>query len=298
MPLFNDLKKMFFGAKAVAKHQGEKATERANEAGEELARQGDELLDLTKQAARDLAERVPDYVEKGKDALNELGDAVFREEPTPRKPQTEAAEEIIDDELNFGKLNLTSEREAPKSGRIDFEDELTESEPPTPKEPSALSKAADQTLDQAARAGLKAKKIAGEVGDELLNRAATVGAGLKGKADDFIEHANREAEKMRLEDSIEEAKRAAEQAEARARAFDDLEGKRDTGESMLDGTDSFFDRADRFAKGDYHNEGGKAMRIQDDPDFQKKKKSDLIAGFMDNDGDGDSLIDDAVIEEE
>jgi hypothetical protein len=103
---------------------------------------------------------------------------------------------------------------------------------------------------------------------------------------------------MRLEDSIEEAKRAAEQAEARARAFDDLEGKRDTGESMLDGTDSFFDRADRFAKGDYHNEGGKAMRIQDDPDFQKKKKSDLIAGFMDNDGDGDSLIDDAVIEEE
>jgi hypothetical protein len=299
MPLFNDLKKMFFGAKSVAKHQAGKAADRADEAGEELARQGDELLDLTKQAARELANRAPGYIEKGKDALEDLGDAVFREDPPAKeRKQTEKAEDVIDDELNFGKLDLSAQREAPKSGSIDFEEDLRESAPPTPREPSAFQQVADSTLDGAARAGLKAKEAAGKAGEELLNRAATVGAGLKGKADAFIDHANREAEKMRLEDSIEEARRAAEQAEARARAFDNGEGQRDTSESVLDGTDSFFERADRFAKGDYHNEGGKQVRIQDDPDYRKEKKSDLIAGFLDSDGDGDSLIDDAVIEEE
>ncbi len=148
------------------------------------------------------------------------------------------------------------------------------------------------------RTGLAAKEQAGKLGDEILDRAAKAGASLKGKTDAFIDHANREAEKMKLEDSIREAKAAAEQAEARARAFDGKEGERKAGNSTLSGTDSFFDRADRFASGDYHNEGGKEVRVQDDPDYQPKKKSDLIAGFLDTDGDGDSLIDDAIIEEE
>ena len=302
MPLFNDLKKIFFGAKSVAKHQASRAGESAREAGDELADHGEELLDLTKQAARDLAARAPGYINKGREALNHLGDAVWKEEPRPTPPPaagtTEDGLDLIDDELTFGKLDLSSPKEAPKSGPIDFESDLEEGNPVRPSEPSAFREAADSTLDSAARAGLKAKEVAGKVGDELLNRAAGVGADLKGKADAFIEHANREAEKMRLEESIQQAKAAAAQAEARARAFDNKEGERKTGDSILDGTDSFFDRADRFARGDYHNEGGKDMRVQDDPDYQPRKKSDLIAGFDDNDNDGDSLIDDAIIEEE
>ena len=54
-----------------------------------------------------------------------------------------------------------------------------------------------------------------EKGDEILERAAEIGADLKDKAGDFIDHANVEAEKMKMEETIEEAKRAAEVAEAR-----------------------------------------------------------------------------------
>ena len=291
MPLFNDLKKIFFGAKSVAKHQ-------AGKVEDELQQQGDELLDLGKRAAAVIADKAPGYIEKGKNALDELGSAVFKETPPPPRSTTQTAKDIVDEELDFGQLNLTDEPDAPKSGSINFEEDLQESEPPSPKEPSAFRQATDASLDAAARAGLAAKAKADKVGEELLNRAARAGAKLKDKTDAFVDHANREVEKMELEDSIREAKAAAAQAEARARAFDNQEGKRDTKDSVLDGTDSFFERASRFAEGDYHNEGGKDVRIQDDPDFEPRKKSNLIAGFDDNDGDGDSLIDDAIIEEE
>ena len=293
MPLFNDLKKIFFGAKSVVKHQ-------AGKVEEELTTQGDELLELGKRAAAVVADRAPGYIKQGKEALQELGDAVFKDaEPAPAPASTtQEAKDIIDEELDFGQLDLSPRKEAPKSGSVDFEDELEEANPITPKEPSAFRQVADSGLDAAARAGAEAKKQAAKLGDEILDRAAQAGANLKGKTDAFVEHANREAEKMKLEDSIREAKAAAHQAEARARAFDNKEGARDSSASTLSGTDSFFDRADRFASGDYHNEGGKDLRVQDDPDYQPRKKSDLIAGFLDSDGDGDSLIDDAIIEEE
>ncbi len=281
MPLFNDLKKIFFGAKSVAKHQAERA--------------GDDLADLTKQAAREVAARAPEYIERGRNALQDLGDAVFRE-PDPQP--TETAKEIIDEELSFGNLNLSREEEAPQSGRVSFEDDLIEDDPAPPREPSAFRQAADSGLDAAARAGLKAKGVAAKAGDELLDRAATIGADLKGKADRFVDHANREAERIRMEEALEKARAAGEHAEARARAFDNSEAERETDESILSGTDSFFDRADRFARGDYQNEGGKDVRIQDDPEYKPEKKGDLIGGWDDKDNDGDSLIDDAVIDEE
>ncbi|NJB85738.1 ElaB/YqjD/DUF883 family membrane-anchored ribosome-binding protein [Lewinella marina] len=306
MPLFNDLKRIFFGAKSVAKHQASRAGEKAREAGDELAEQGDELLDLTRRAAGEFVARAPEFIDRGKHALSDLGDAVWKEEPaedeltdTPPAPAgNRKAKDIIDEELTFGNLNLTPEADAPKSGSVDFEADLLESEPPSPKPPSAFRQAADAGLDAAAQAGLKAKKVAEDVGDDFLNRAAETGARLKGKADAFIEHANREAERMKAEEAAQQAKAAAEQAAARARAFDNREGERDDAKSTLSGTDSFFDRADRFARGDYHNEGGKDMRILDDPDYQPRKKGDRIAGFEDHDGDGDSLIDDAEIEED
>ncbi|THH41117.1 hypothetical protein [Neolewinella litorea] len=298
MPLFNDLKKIFFGAKSVARHQSERAGEKAREAGDELAEQGEELLDKTKRAAGEFVARAPEYIDRGREALSELGDAVWKEPETEHPSSTRQAKDLIDEELNFGNLDLTRESEAPKSGSINFEEDLLESEPPSPKEPSAFRQVADSGLDAAALAGLKAKKAAEAAGEELLNRAAETGARLKGKTDAFIEHANREAERMKAEEEIKKAKAAAEQAEARARAFGNREGERDASGSTLSGTDSFFDRADRFARGDYHNEGGKDMRILQDPDYQAPKKGDRIAGFDDRDNDGDSLIDDAEIEED
>ena len=58
----------------------------------------------------------------------------------------------------------------------------------------------------------------------------------------------------------------------------------------------FFDRASRYADGDYHREG--SVRITDGEGKPTSQPNDKIAGFDDKDGDGDALIDDAEIEEE
>lgn len=353
MPIFSDLKKLFFGAKSVAKHQGAKASEAAGELADDLKHKAGDLFDDAKAAANELADKAPGYLEKGKDALEDLSDKVWREADAAvdkgkelkdkaseainskledLRPQTDA--EPVDLDADFGlsldDLGMTETSEPPrsKSAPIDFEADLIDDPMGNAKKAAAGLKdaagdvfdklkdatagvrgAADAGLNSAAEVGAKLKDRAADLseavgakvlekGDDLLNRGAAIGADLKGKADAFVEHANVEAEKMKLEETIAEAKRAAEVAEARARAFGGKEAGRDTSESTLSGTDSFFDRAARFADGDYANEGGKDMQIKDNPDAKPKEKGGKIAGFLDGDGDGDSLIDDAEIVED
>ena len=86
-----------------------------------------------------------------------------------------------------------------------------------------LRGAADTGLNAAAKAGAglkdQAEILAGKVGDvsevvgakvlekgdEILDRAAEIGADLKEKASDFVDHANVEAEKMKMEETIEKS---------------------------------------------------------------------------------------------
>jgi len=286
-------------------------------------------------------DKAPDYIEKGKDALEDLSDKIWRDadaavdkakamkgqatdainkklEDLNPQPEPSSLDNYMDEKME---LDLVSEADAPKSGSIDFESDLIEDTQAKAGKflDSARDKAgevlgnldekATPALDAAAKAGLAARdkiadvsesvgKVVIEKGDDLLNRAAEAGASAKDKFDDFVDHANVEAEKMRMEDAIEDARAAAEQAEARARAFDGKEAARDTSDSVLSGTDSFFDRAAKFADGDYHNDPTRASIVPKDPEPPAKPEGGLIAGFLDADGDGDSLIDDAVIEEE
>ena len=73
----------------------------------------------------------------------------------------------------------------------------------------------------------------------------------------------------------------------------------------LDTKDSFFEKAARFADGDYHNEGAPRpegeISITDAPEgyVAKNKQGDTpLPGFEDSDGDGNELIDDATIVED
>lgn len=352
MSLFGDLKRVFFGAKAVTKNQARKA-------GDAIGEATDELADTTRELARDVMEKAPGVVNQGKEALEDLADKVWREADAavdkgrelkdqasdalneklhdlrrkdevldPVDPTSTVASRLgrdtptgapatppkddpdgLDLERDFGNLTVSEPADAPKSGKINWEEGLVEAKDQAAKTLNKANELATPALDAAAKAGLAAKarteeiaeavgKQVREKGDAALNRAAEIGAEMKGKFDDFVDHANVEAEKMKAEEAIQKAKLAAEQAEARARAFDGKETDRDTDESLLDGTDSFFERADRFAKGDYHNEGGKEMTIGKNPKPPIKPEGGLIDGFEDHDGDGDSLIDDAIVEDE
>ena len=66
MAIFNDLKRIFFGAKSVAKHQAEKAGDAARELGNDLKSQSDDLIQHTKEAAGEFMDKAPEYLEKGK----------------------------------------------------------------------------------------------------------------------------------------------------------------------------------------------------------------------------------------
>ncbi len=368
MSILGDLKKIFFGAKSVAKHQAEKAGEFAKEVGGELLEQGSELAGKAKSQLENLADKGEAFAEKAMDRLEDLGEdlsekaAVAKEkafeiggelgekaaiakekaldlgedlaekgkaaagdtknwinerlgsintaaqEGADKVADTAAeATDALEDSLDLSDLGHDLSSEAKKA--LDFEADL----PSAPAAPSALREVADQALDKAAAAGLGAKAAAEKLGGKLmdvsekvgekvlekgsdaLDKAAELGAGLKDKADALVEKASAAAEKESLDEAIENAKAAAEQAEARARAFGGKEGERDASSSLLDGTDSFFDRAAKFADGDYHREG--SVRLTDSETPQKPKPNDAITGFDDKDGDGDALIDDAEISE-
>lgn len=335
MSIFNDLKRVFFGAKSVAKHQGGKAADALRDAGENLADEGKGLMHDTKAAAKELTDRAPEYYQKGKDALDDLTDQIWQDADAAvdkAKSMKDKASDAINSKLENLKpqpdptgnsttgepflsedfeLDLVEESDAPQSGSVAFDEPglLASVRTSAGDVLSNLDEKASPTLDAAARAGLSARdkisdvseKVGKEVmekGDDLLNRAAGVGAAAKGKFDDFVDHANAEADKMRRQDAIADAEAAAARAEARARAFDGEEATRNTSGSILDGTDSFFDRADRFAKGDYHNDPTRASVVPGKPQPDPKPAGGKIAGFLDTDGDGDSLIDDALIVEE
>ncbi len=74
----------------------------------------------------------------------------------------------------------------------------------------------------------------------------------------------------------------------------------DTGGSEFSKHDSFWEKADRFAKGDYHMKGKEPkpgeLTIKENPDYKAPDKG-KVKGFDDGDGDGDELIDDAIVEE-
>jgi hypothetical protein len=333
MSLFGDLKRIFFGAKSVAKHQSERAQEAARAKGEEISEQvreratrlekdweatSERATEQAKKSFTEFTDRVREEAdhaaEKGQELKHKaeswLGERLSTTPPPPPPPAGDPLDEfsLIDDD------NLDISGEPSTKSTIDFEAGIGAEPPHTKKAPSALAQTGDELLNQAARAGNEAKeklknvseKVGEQVlkkGGELLDKAAAAGADLKGKASaklgDLAQRAKEAAEQESLDDAIAQAKAAQEQAEARARAFDDQEGDRDTSGSTLSGTDSFFDRADRFAKGDYHNEGGKKMRIQEDPEYRKEDKTDsTLHGFSDDDGDGDPLIDDAILDED
>lgn len=89
----------------------------------------------------------------------------------------------------------------------------------------------------------------------------------------------------------EELRKRDEAAEAEAKARKER-NQRTAGDSLLSGMDSFFEKAKRFADDE-------PVRVRKDANAPEPKKSnDKIYGFEDLDGDGNPLIDDAIIDEE
>ncbi len=169
----------------------------------------------------------------------------------------------------------------------------------------------------------KAKDLAENVGSSILNKADEVSDMGKNQVDDmsslfdtpsdmvkdaaekvndpansvdsFIEKAHDLADRLEKKIKVEEP-----EAKEPPIGYDNLKN------SSLDSHDDFFSKASRYADGDYHNTGAKdegkegEMTIMDKPEETDSEApfSGTIAGYEDLDGDGDPIIDDAIIDEE
>ena len=125
----------------------------------------------------------------------------------------------------------------------------------------------------------KAKEITGDLGEKLN---AT------------IEHANEMNDKMNAEDAAK-----GEFADTTLK-----EKLNEHDESMLEGKDDFFSNAAKFADGEYDafsDDYGKA-KIVDNPDpssvIDKTDDGKTVPGFEDLDGDGNEIVDDAIIDDD
>ena len=302
MGLLSDLKKLFFGAKSVTKSAGRKAAET-----------GEEWLDKAGETSREMAEKAGKWIEstsrdlqeKGEELVDEAQEWVNRKD----KPESDLEEELF--------------QEAEKETAAQPAPEAT---PPTGDDPDVLEldtsrlkkaeelaeKTGKKILDTAEDIGgrilgtsdkpdpewlKKAKETAEDVGEKVLeegskawDKAKEAGKGLKERFDQLVDKATEEAEKEKLEEQLRKAKELEEELERKVKSRESAEG-----ESLLKPHDSFFDKAKRFAEGDYRNEGD--IRIEKG---EKSEKPDTgrVKGFEDLDGDGDEIIDDAILDEE
>ena len=109
------------------------------------------------------------------------------------------------------------------------------------------------------------------------------GKEVKEKMDSFLDDIEKRSAKLDEVEKLEREKHSGP-----------LEYK---GKSLLDDQDDFFEKAKAFADG--RPSPPKGMSIEKtEPDQSNKKDNRKVYGFEDLDGDGDEIIDDAIVEEE
>ncbi len=278
MGFLKEIKKALFGAKAASRSMADKV----RGSGAEMAERASQALDEEeKVAARD----------------------IFKEPETTmsQKDETEEFDLFAENEESSGSAETEAETDHDEDLDRLFEDE-EENEPaaqPTGK------KGGSGTSEQAR----KFQQEAEEIGDEILRKGGKALEGARSlagkffeKAGDLVERAQKEAAEE-LDKKMEAARQLEEKLEKEKRKYEDPKKNIfEDNEDLLSEHDDFFEKARRFAEGDYQNEGKKAqsgkMDIQRDPDFKAREKTGTVPGFEDLDGDGDEIIDDAIIDDD
>ena len=371
MAIFNDLKKLLFGAKSVTKSAAEKAVDATKEAGSDLwdkvqdtaadlGKTVSEKADMAMDKAADLAEAAK---EKATDFVHDLtnGDAV-----SPEKPDTDDVMDAIiaeretaptpaatepEETLELPPLKVASDApkllddgkdDAEQGDEADFLDSLKSATTTTgaavmEKSGAALEKAGDfasevgkkvmetgsEALDKAGdfaskvgekvlETGSKLTERFGETaenvgeaifekGGEALDRAKDLAAGLSSKImaakDDLMAKAQAEAEKSGESTSslIEKAKELNQKLEDKISGNNTKFADKPltTGGSEFAKHDSFWEKAERFAKGDHHMKGDEDRLELGELKITEKKDP---PASEDKDKKKDDLIDDAIVE--
>ncbi len=373
MAIFNDLKKILFGAKAVSQSAAEKTVEAGKEATENIAETGGELWEKTKEKveqigavildkAGSVAEKAGEFTEAvgskvlqakevAKDKLNDwTGDPGKNEDvmddilAETKTPPSAASQE---DEMLDLPVFAAEPADQPKQAQpVENEPFMSADLNPAAASPGttvveksnpALEKAADiaskvgekvletgshlaekfgekseqvgsYLFEKGGEAMEKAKDIAEDVGTVVLQKggeaferakdfAGDLGEKFRQAKDDLFAKAQAEAEKEGDTDSlIEKAKNLSQKLEDKITGNNAkfADKPMDVGGSELNKHGSFWEKADRFAKGDYHNQGERLK-----PGEIKIEEETLELKPIKKSGEkGEGLIDDAIIDDD
>ena len=268
MGLLNDLKKMFFGASSVAKSA-------ANKTGDFILDESQEFMDKVKESSQASGEKLSENATKVKDLVVEGTKEVLHN-------TKEKISEIAD--------NISANPTVQKAAA--FTEDVGE---------KVLDKGSE-ILDKAANISETVGEKVIEKGGEALEKAAgmseTVGEKVLDIKDDMVEKAKETLDRAsdKLSETMDKAEAwAAEEAAKPKKDFAD--DTLDASGSLLDGKDDFFSKADKFADGEYEAFSEGKITIESS---EKTKKIDTTpaTGFEDLDGDGNEIIDDAIIDSE
>ncbi len=264
MGAFGWLKRALFGAESLAKSGVEKGKEASEKA-----------FDVSREKLADIKEELSESVDAAKDKFDDLfdkvGDKASEGLSTVKEKASDTSESLgLDRMKDTGRKILEDGSEfAANAGE-------------------KIEEATDKIVDASDKAWEKIAETSSNLYDKAKEKAEIIGDKIGDKMDDMLE----KAEKLKQEEAIEDAKHPTGIYEGPSHN-EKLEG------SLLDGTDDFFSKAEAFADGNYEkaSEGKMTIeRVELPPD--EKDDDAPVAGFIDRDGDGDEITDDAIVVDE
>jgi len=293
MGFFSEIKRLLFVKKAVAKSQGGKAVEYGMEKGGDLVDASSDVLKKSGEVIADKTSGLRDAVmDKGTDAFDTLKDTAGSTFDSIK--DSELVEKASDTMGNLGEtvvgvsgsiLGKAKDAGSDLLGKAkDTMDNIGDSEA-MKKTADFTESVGDKVLDTGEsfmeKVGNPVGEKMSEMKDDIVERAKETTGDLKEKLDETIV----KAEAMAAEEKLNPPKEFAD---------DTL----DAGGSLLEGTDDFFSKADKWADGDHGAFSEGKISILDEKSPLDAKPAIKAAGFTDLDGDGDEIIDDALILED
>lgn len=324
MGFLNEIKKALFGAKAVTKSAAGKATDYGKEKAGDFLESADDVLDSATDTAGDIGnsmmERGGDLLGKAKEVAGDLtssvsekaGDLLSGAKDTAGKISDQLAENPAVQKAGSvaenvgGKILETGSNLAEKAGNI---------------AENVGGKIIETSTPYVEKAGDVAESVGGtilEKGSNAIDKAKDLGNSMMEKTNELMEKANAEAAKESLDSQIDEAKSWSDKLEDHVKGDNVMDQKNpkigydNLDKSLLDDKDDFWSKAEKYADGDYSGTGGSETPVDDNDLFantqerqkqleestEKEPFQGDIKGFTDTDGDGDPLIDDAIIDED
>jgi polyhydroxyalkanoate synthesis regulator phasin len=227
MGMFDEIKRLLWVKKAVAESAADKAGEKAKEMGEDLSVKASETWEKTKDIAEDIGEKIVVKAKEAKEAVSDLWDK--KDDWTQKTPPADKLTE-----------KPAEETEAFKTG-----EKLGEN---AAKTWDKVKEEGKEILDKAVEKSDKVWEKTEQVSEDLWNKAKDAAEKVGKKFDEGVDSMLEKAKA--LDKKIEEEK---DKVDANRDGWADttVKDKLKEHESTLKGKDDFFERAGRYADGDY-----------------------------------------------